>query len=130
MSGKDPLLNCPRDGALLARSEREGVLIDRCTTCGGMWLDATELSRVAHERELEKRATRVSSTAPKSPFTCPRCNGEVRASYVGEVEVDTCTSCHGVWLDAGELEDARRTHETDRALDASRPGILSFLRRV
>jgi len=42
--------------------------------------------------------------------TCPRCNGVLQLSYIGEesdpsrVEIDICEHCHGVWLDHGELE--------------------------
>jgi len=38
---------------------------------------------------------------------CPRCTETrklTKASY-GDVEIDQCTECHGIWLDAGELTD-------------------------
>ena len=36
---------------------------------------------------------------------CPHCTDEVLISLeYDRVEVDYCTSCKGVWLDAGELE--------------------------
>lgn len=45
---------------------------------------------------------------------CPHCTKEVLiALEFNEIEVDYCTACKGVWLDAGELElilgDAEKT---------------------
>lgn len=34
---------------------------------------------------------------------CPRDGGELIERAYGDVRVDLCTQCHGVWLDAGEL---------------------------
>jgi MFS transporter, PAT family, beta-lactamase induction signal transducer AmpG len=40
---------------------------------------------------------------------CPACENElVEKSYRGDIHVDECVSCHGVWFDKGEL-DAYRT---------------------
>jgi Zn-finger nucleic acid-binding protein len=42
---------CPRDGTELVEVERNGVLVDACPLCRGIWLDRGELERlVAHER--------------------------------------------------------------------------------
>ena len=35
---------------------------------------------------------------------CPKCGMDLHALTKGKVVVDTCFNCHGVWLDAGELE--------------------------
>ncbi|MGQ0503834.1 MAG: TFIIB-type zinc ribbon-containing protein [Myxococcaceae bacterium] len=35
---------------------------------------------------------------------CPKCGFDLHKLEQGKVEVDTCFNCHGVWLDAGELE--------------------------
>ena len=34
---------CPVDGAVMAQETVEGVTIDRCTKCSGVWLDPGEL---------------------------------------------------------------------------------------
>lgn len=36
-------LICPRCQGAMAEETHEGVLIDRCTGCGGVWLDPGEL---------------------------------------------------------------------------------------
>ncbi len=35
---------------------------------------------------------------------CPKCGMDLQTLSKGKVEVDTCFSCQGIWLDAGELE--------------------------
>jgi uncharacterized protein len=35
---------------------------------------------------------------------CPKCGMDLQTLKRGNVEVDTCFNCHGVWLDAGELD--------------------------
>ena len=42
-------LRCPRCGAALAETDCEGVEVDHCEQCGGVWLDAGELELVAHQ---------------------------------------------------------------------------------
>ncbi len=34
---------------------------------------------------------------------CPKCGQKLAAEGYGNVEIDVCPSCKGVWLDAGEL---------------------------
>ena len=36
--------------------------------------------------------------------TCVKCTSVLDKSMVGDVEVDLCPSCGGLWLDRGELE--------------------------
>jgi len=47
-------------------------------------------------------------------MTCPRCGGTLANRMFRDVSLDTCTSCHGLWLDAGEL--AMLAHEPEREL--------------
>ncbi|MDQ6909340.1 MAG: zf-TFIIB domain-containing protein [Actinomycetota bacterium] len=39
-------MNCPVDGALLEMSARQGVEIDYCPRCRGVWLDRGELDQI------------------------------------------------------------------------------------
>lgn len=124
------VLACPRDAAALDRVTVDGVALDKCPSCRGTWFDATELRRVAHDKELEKLASHVGKYPAQSGFPCPRCGGSCVAAFVGDVEVDTCAACHGVWLDAGELDEAKRQVEIRRAMAAAGPGFRDFLRRL
>lgn len=45
---------CPRDGAELVEVERNGVMIDACPTCRGIWLDRGELEKlIVQERTAD-----------------------------------------------------------------------------
>jgi uncharacterized protein len=56
-SGTTPF-DCPRCGAGLAMSERQGIEIDYCPQCRGVWLDRGELDKI-----IERSAT----AAPEAP---------------------------------------------------------------
>ena len=38
---------------------------------------------------------------------CPKCGADLREEAHGQVKVDLCPDCGGMWLDAGELEMLR-----------------------
>jgi ribosomal protein L37AE/L43A len=46
---------------------------------------------------------------------CPKCGMDLQALKRGDVEIDTCFNCHGVFLDSGELERLQQqmAHEKD-----------------
>lgn len=39
-------MNCPVDGTTLAMTDRQGVEIDYCPQCRGVWLDRGELDKL------------------------------------------------------------------------------------
>lgn len=48
---------------------------------------------------------------------CPRCGATLSIGSREGIEIDYCTSCRGVWLDAGELDkivERSRVHGADR----------------
>lgn len=47
---------------------------------------------------------------------CPKCGSDLVEIKFREVAIDKCTGCHGVWLDAGELEQV--TTEEDSFLSS------------
>ncbi len=54
-------MKCPVDDTTLQMTEREGVEIDYCPDCRGIWLDRGELDRI-----LERAAARESVPAPSA----------------------------------------------------------------
>jgi uncharacterized protein len=55
---------CP--DATLAMTNREGIEIDYCPTCRGVWLDRGELDKIIERSANETAAARVES-GPRSP---------------------------------------------------------------
>ena len=98
-------MNCPRcDGELRVENYR-GVEVDRCDTCGGMWLDYGELDQLedtVFDKDDLKGSLRFRSFDSK--LVCPKCGGRMQLfkyrAY--SLELDFCEPEHGVWLDAGE----------------------------
>ena len=39
---------------------------------------------------------------------CPKCGSELQEVAFGDVRVDKCFGCEGLWLDSGELEKLQR----------------------
>ena len=56
-------MQCPVDGTTLVMSDRQGVEIDYCPTCRGVWLDRGELDKIIE---------RSASAAPTAPAPAAR----------------------------------------------------------
>ena len=55
-------------------------------------------------------------------MNCPKDETELaRRVYEADIEVDECPACHGVWLDAGELEKIQETTERDYTEELETP---------
>jgi hypothetical protein len=52
-----------------------------------------ELARLAEDQERKSHYMR-----------CPKCGGHLVTEEFHRVQVDRCPDCHGLWLDAGEIE--------------------------
>lgn len=56
-------MNCPRCESSLSELDRDGITIDRCTGCRGVWLDRGELEKLlarspARERDDQEERRR------------------------------------------------------------------------
>lgn len=107
-------LTCVKCTSVLDRATFEGLEVDLCPQCGGLWLDRGEITRAARlpEGELTRLRGLLAQTdgpppAPTSHLVpCPACDGGLSEVLLGSVHVDYCAACHGIFLDRGELEDA------------------------
>jgi len=55
-------------------------------------------------------------------MNCPRCHSALAAkTYEADVEVNECPDCHGLWLDAGELDRIQEAVASDSAPSLERP---------
>lgn len=59
-------MNCPSDGTTLLMSERQGVEVDYCPQCRGIWLDRGELDKILERMLAENRPD------PGPQYTEPR----------------------------------------------------------
>ncbi len=104
---------CPRCQSRFNTKSTCGVEIEECSGCQGIWFDADELRRVKDgtdkdlnwmDFELWKNPEHFRVNTKR--IDCPTCAIALVAIDYGDtgVEIDHCTRCRGVWLDAGELE--------------------------
>jgi Zn-finger nucleic acid-binding protein len=88
----------------------QGVPVDRCSSCHGIWFDARELSRLLAEdgrHVATLRRGNVKDEAGGKKGFCPRDASEllrVFSTMDRSVILDACPECHGIWLDGGEFE--------------------------
>ena len=58
-------MQCPIDQTTLVISERQGIEIDYCPKCRGVWLDRGELDKLI-ERSVEFTSSRAEGDDPRS----------------------------------------------------------------
>ena len=54
--GREPTRTCPVDGATLLKEHNNEILVDRCPTCQGVWLDAGEIEAIKEAAQTEGMA--------------------------------------------------------------------------
>lgn len=64
-------MNCPIDGMELKITVRQGVEIDYCPKCRGIWLDRGELDKLL-ERESQYYSEQAGPARPQAPAAAPR----------------------------------------------------------
>ena len=66
-------MTCPVDGAALAMSDRQGVEIDYCPKCRGVWLDRGELDKIIERSEAASApAVQAAPQAAPQPSYAPQ----------------------------------------------------------
>ena len=117
-------LCCVKCNSILDKATFQGLEVDLCPKCGGLWLDRGEITRTAKlpAAELTRLRSLLTGKAGPPPVPtenkapCPSCPGSLAEVMLGKVHVDYCNKCHGIFLDKGELEDAvEAVRERDRA---------------
>ena len=99
-------MKCPDCNVELVQGRRDGVDMEICPSCKGMWLTAQELAELEDEvfdfGDNEKGSLMLVS-AP-TIRKCPQCSKLMRSfeyrSY--DLQMDFCEDLHGYWLVADE----------------------------
>ncbi|MBT4485351.1 MAG: hypothetical protein HOC71_16920 [Candidatus Latescibacteria bacterium] len=106
---------CPRCGIILEHYDYRGNDIDLCPECSGLWLDNREFKKLTSERDVFKDDSLpyeyIKKPLPHEDtyLKCPMCETlMVRRNFrkISGILIDVCRD-HGIWLDAGELEQIR-----------------------
>ncbi len=98
-------IKCMKCSSKMITQNINGVEIEYCLKCGGMWFDSNELEKVLGGNK-PKFFSELSSSGKISGYTCPKC-----FVYIYQMELiqgsgiiaETCFKCDGFFLDKGEL---------------------------
>lgn len=64
-------MNCPNDNTQLLLSERQGIEIDYCPQCRGVWLDRGELDKLIEKSSVQQPSVEQARN-PQSNTTSGR----------------------------------------------------------
>jgi Zn-finger nucleic acid-binding protein len=103
---------CPECQKPLSPVKVGAVILDECSRCGGLWVDASSFHRICQETEEQTRVLDATASSPQvssSPshryWPCPECRrlmNRKNFARVSGIIVDVCRG-HGVWFNQGEL---------------------------
>ena len=89
----------------------EGVVVDFCDKCFGIWFDKDELANYIELSTDIPEIVELKKQAQKTGMVCPKCKGtleELPFSSQTDFLVDRCESCGGIFFDAGEIARAEK----------------------
>jgi Zn-finger nucleic acid-binding protein len=112
---------CPDCQQPLAAQTYDGVNLDTCPKCAGVWLDPGELRKLM-SAEKDALETLDEQIVPQSGWSqlarasrlCPDCNlalERYQYMYVSPIQLDACGQCFGIWVEDGELEKIENWRE-------------------
>lgn len=145
-------MNCPtcEVNELRPVLTKQGVEVDYCLKCGGIWLDRGEIFHFTKRRkELAKALKAALQQARTTQRKCPKTGEPMQEIPLldGELIIDYCPSTGGMWFDKGELkkiltvdprklpikieplvkEDIKRGSDTDEFVQPREPVSLTSL---
>lgn len=115
-------MDCIRCGTRMRKAEKDGVLIDRCPRCNGLWLDAGELEKLEQGKEADRaqlvhqarnELLQESHRLVSIAGMCPKCQvKKLNEIQKRGVKLDYCSNCKGLFFDETELERVLETGPT------------------
>ncbi|HEX5222296.1 MAG TPA: zf-TFIIB domain-containing protein [Verrucomicrobiae bacterium] len=114
---------CPIDREILASNDTLHYRYYSCERCGGIWIPGGLLHRVLSARGVEDLGHIPSME--KSAIHCPDCRTQCDLVTVKDCRLDTCSKCHGVWLDAGEVLRVRSLFPEDSPIVDAEKGRIA-----
>lgn len=101
-------MNCPKCRREPMKPETyEGIEIDRCPVCKGMFFEKGELEQMIVRQVSGADTFAFSSTSDVMDDVaahCTRCDQDMIAhTGAADLRVDICEKCGGIFLDQGEL---------------------------
>lgn len=104
-------MQCPRCEKRLQKVHtKQGVIVDHCEECKGIWLDEGEIFLFSKKPKWIKKALDEGLQSPHpSGRKCPFCHDHelTEGGFIqSDLLIDQCSRCNGLWFDDGELKKA------------------------
>ena len=103
-------MKCPKCKHDMEAIEYEGVEVDRCKSCKGIWFDVGESEWLFGEDAANAIDTGDPSVGQRTNqidrYRCPRCDGGMMRRTEPkkkQIKYEECSSCRGMFFDAGEF---------------------------
>lgn len=130
-------MECIKCKKAMKKAKLEGILVDKCDTCGGVWLDAGELEMLEKkngktDQELKKEAMNEIMNEKMRLITteglCPKCQEQRINRYMRSgVELDQCPACKGLFFDYGELDKIMAAEKSQSPFKKFLSGMKTFV---
>lgn len=121
-------MRCPKCRSDMDTVTYEGVEVDRCERCSGVWFDVGEMEALKNVQAAKAIDTGSAKQGRQfnavDVYRCPRCGGEMcKVTDPGQTHIwfETCKDCEGSFFDAGEFRDLSRVTLTDFFRDLVTP---------
>jgi len=105
-------MQCPKCNSSLETVSYENIEVDRCTSCHGIWFDHLEkedLTRMEGSESIDIGDEIIGAKYNQMrKISCPRCDVEMLLMVDKDqfhIKYESCPSCFGTFLDAGEFKD-------------------------
>ncbi len=103
---------CPKCKNDMETIVYEGVEVDRCKNCKGLWFDVGESYSLRHKNAAAAIDTgdpgKGKQTNEIDRYRCPRCRGgmiRMVDQQRAHIQYEECTACRGSFFDAGEFAE-------------------------
>ncbi len=130
-------MHCLQDETICRTKMLDGIEVDFCPLCQGVWIEQSEVKRLVNKLLVPKytdtdelinefEVAESKGVLPKDfwiedKLECPHGHGNMGKHYFGgsHIGVDQCQTCKGFWLNGGELKAIAKQVEPNPKIDAA-----------
>lgn len=116
-------MQCPKCSSDFEVVSYDGIKIDRCVSCKGLWFQPDELAKLRDDIWMADYILDDGDDNTGRKFNrigaihCPQCDSDMRQEFDAEqphIIYESCPNGHGTFLDAGEFTDLVKKTFWDR----------------
>ncbi|MCP5106532.1 MAG: zf-TFIIB domain-containing protein [bacterium] len=108
----------------------EGVDVDFCGECFGIWFDKNELANYIELSKDIPELEEMKEKARQTDLVCPKCQTlleELPFSSKTEILIERCPGCSGTFFDAGEIKTAEKASADLESLETRMKAVADNL---